>query len=335
MASLRGDPGDDPGGGRFSPRTMYQAASMYYLQDATQAEVAHALGTSRATVSRLLSEARRRGMVRIEVIRPLEEDDPAAAELLASRLGIRAVHLGPARHVGAVGTLLSTALSGALERVGLGPGDVLLVSSGRTVYEAARGDLPRLPGILVAPMVGGQEEPDAWYQTNEITRQVADKVGGHPVFLHAPALPGPDLRDRLLEDDATRRVFDLWSHARCAIVGVGAPPRVRSSLAKFVPRDPALLERAVGDVCNNYYGPDGEPVSFPGSERLIAIRAAALRALPTSIAIAAGRAKVPSIIGAARAGFFTELVTDPPTAAAILNALDDAGGVTARASEGA
>lgn len=324
QSSPREDAADEHGLGRFPLRAMYRAATMYYLEQATQAEVAKALGTSRATVSRLLSEARRRGMVRIQVIPPVEEDDLAAAGLLASKLGIRAVHLGPARHVGPVGTSLNAALSRALDGVGLRPGDVLLVSSGRTVYEAAGGELPRLPDIVVAPMVGGQDEPEAWYQTNEITRQVAAKVGGRPVFLHAPALPGPGLRDRLLKDDATRRVFELWSDARCAIVGVGAPPGGRSSLAQFLPRDPALLRRAVGDVCNNYYGPDGEPVPFPGSERLIATRAATLRALPTSIAVAAGQAKVPSIIGAARAGFFTELVTDPQTAAALLDALADA-----------
>ena len=40
---------------------------MYYTDEATQAEVADHLQTSRATVSRLLEEARRQGIVRIEV----------------------------------------------------------------------------------------------------------------------------------------------------------------------------------------------------------------------------------------------------------------------------
>ena len=54
---------------------------------------------------------------------------------------------------------------------------------GRTVYEVAQTELPRLPGVLVVPTVGGQDEPEARYQTNEITQQVAAKVGGSPVFL--------------------------------------------------------------------------------------------------------------------------------------------------------
>lgn len=80
------------------------------------------------------------------------------------------------------GVALAPVPSTALTQVGL-RGDVLLVAHGRTVYEAAQTELPRLPGVLVVPTVGGQEKPEARYQTNEITQQVAAKVGGSPVFL--------------------------------------------------------------------------------------------------------------------------------------------------------
>ena len=56
----------------FRPSLLYAAAKLYYTDDATQAEVAAQLGTSRATVSRLLAEAKRRGIVRIEVVPPAE-----------------------------------------------------------------------------------------------------------------------------------------------------------------------------------------------------------------------------------------------------------------------
>ena len=72
----------------------------------------------------------------------------------------------------------------------------MLVSSGRTIYEVARFELPRLPGVVVAPTVGGTDQPEAWFQTNEITRLVAERIGGRPTFLFAPALPGPDLLRR-------------------------------------------------------------------------------------------------------------------------------------------
>ena len=59
-------------GSHFPASLLYAAARLYYEDDATQAEVAAQLGTSRATVSRLLAEAKRQGIVRIEVVPPAE-----------------------------------------------------------------------------------------------------------------------------------------------------------------------------------------------------------------------------------------------------------------------
>jgi DNA-binding transcriptional regulator LsrR (DeoR family) len=213
---------------------------------------------------------------------------------------------------------LAPALSSALAGAHLGPGDTLLVSSGRTVYEAAQAHLPNLPGVVVAPMVGGLDEPEAWYQTNEIVRQIAAKLGGTPVFLYAPALPGPELHERLVEDHAIRRVLELWRSARCALVGVGAPPPLRASLPTFVPR--TAVQSAAGDVCTRFYDDDGAPIEYPGIERHLAIPLDVLRDVPVTVAVAAGPEKVRGIIAGARARYFTELVTDIPTASALLAA---------------
>lgn len=303
---------------RFSPELMYSAATMYYLHDATQSEISARLGTSRATVSRLLSEARRSGIVRIEVVRPSSPPPADLAQRVAELLGIRAVHLGAGRTPD-LGVTLGPVLGDVLAGVGLGAGDVLLVSSGRSTFEVSRGDLPALPGVRVAPTVGGVDQPDAWYQTNEITRQVAAKVGGTPVFLFAPALPGPGLFEELLDDPGTRRVLDAWEEARCAVVGIGAPPRLRTSLPSFVDVDDPAIVRSVGDICTRFYDESGAAVPFAGFERLVATPLERLRALETCIAVAVGAEKVPSILAGARAGYLTDLVTDVDTAAALLD----------------
>jgi DNA-binding transcriptional regulator LsrR (DeoR family) len=307
-------------GTRFPPELMHAAAFLYYTEESTQAEIADRLGTSRSTVSRLLSEARRLGIVRIEVVAPVDTDDETLAARTAEALGLNAVYVTRVAHHALIGVTLAAKLAVALEKVGLRPGDILLVSSGRTVYEAAQAELPRIPGVLVTPMLGGQNEAEAWYQTNEITRQVAEKVGGRPVFLYAPALPAPPLFERLVEDPDTRRVLELWGEGRCAIVGVGGPPLTRHSLPGFLPHDGITLRDAVGDVGSRFYDRAGRPVTFPGESRLIAMTLEAIRRVPTTIALAVGQEKVPGIMAAARSHYFTDLVTDSPTAAALLAA---------------
>jgi DNA-binding transcriptional regulator LsrR (DeoR family) len=319
-----------PGGNghsHFSPSLLYAAAKMYYTDEATQAEVAEHLQTSRATISRLLYEARRRGIVRIEVV---PTDNEAARDLgsrVAAVLGLAAVYISePPRALGrsetiedVMGGTLAAAVSRALLALGLDVGDVMLVSSGRTIYEIARFELPKLPGVVVAPTVGGTDQPEAWYQTNEITRLVAERIGGRPAFLYAPALPGDELFQTLQTDPAIQRVLNLWPHARCVLTGVGAPPLVRTDAPQFVnvTTSPDLIE-AVGDVCSRFFNRAGQPVAFAGSERLIAVDLETLKSIPTVIAVAAGTNKVAPIIAAARAKFFSQLVTDARTAENIL-----------------
>ncbi len=310
-------------GARFSSQLMHAAASLYYLQDATQAEIADRLGTSRPTVSRLLAEARRIGMVKIEVSPLVDLDEDELARRAAEALGVHQVHLcAPVRGV-SLGASLAPGLGRALEQVGLCAGDVLLVASGRTVYEAATAELPRLPGVLIVPTVGGQDEPEPWYQINEITRQFAVRVGGRPMFLYAPALPGPDLHATLLADPTSGQVFSMWEQARCAVLGIGAPPLMRQSISRFIPTDAVALREAVGDVCLRFFDAAGTPVPFPGSERLIATPLELLSSLPVTIALAVGQDKVAGIVAACAAGYVNELVTDVPTASAALAAVKD------------
>ena len=306
--------------GRFSRELMHVAASLYYLQDATQAEIADRLGTSRATVSRLLSEARRQGLVRIDVPPLVDRDNSALAGQVADALGLRHVELAESTAGPLLGPALAAPLGAILRSVGLVAGDVLLVANGRTIYETAQADLPGLPGVLIVPTVGGQDEPEPWFQINEITRQIAAKIGGRPTFLYAPALPSPELHASLLEDASTVQVTSLWKQARCAILGIGAPPLQRHSISRFIPVDAVALRRAVGDVCLQFFDQDGDPVDFPGSERLIATPFDVLSRIPVGIALAVGPEKVIAII-AARAGYVNALVTDVATASAVVEAV--------------
>jgi DNA-binding transcriptional regulator LsrR (DeoR family) len=318
-----------PGGNghtHFPPSLLYAAAKMYYTDEATQAEVAEHLQTSRATISRLLHEARRQGIVRIEVI---PADNEAAHDLgsrVASVLGLTAVYIyDPLPTTGrgeavedVMGGPLAAAVGRALLAVGLDIGDVMLVSSGRTIFEIARFELPRLPGVIVAPTVGGTDQPEAWFQTNEITRLIAERIGGRPAFLFAPALPGAELFQTLQTDPGIHRVLNLWPHARCVLTGVGAPPLLRSEAPQFVDMSSPELIEAVGDVCSRFFDRAGQPVQFPGSERLIAVDLETLKSIPTVVAVAAGANKVAPIIAAARVKLFSQLVTDPRTAEEIL-----------------
>jgi DNA-binding transcriptional regulator LsrR (DeoR family) len=305
---------------RFPPELLYRAARLYYLEDATQAQVAEALGTSRPTVSRLLAEARATGIVRIEVREPDPVDTRPLADQLAHALGLTRAWVAPGATGTSLGRALAPAVSDALRLADLRSGDAVLVSSGATVNAISQQELPPVPGLLLAPTVGGRDEPEEHYQTNEITRRVAVKMQGTAVLLYAPLMPGPGLHQQLMQDESIRRVTTLWRSARAALLGIGAPPSTRTSLPSVLGKDAERLAEAVGDICSRPFDGSGAPVPFPGSERLVAMELADLREIPHAIGLAVGAAKIDGITVAARTGYINELVTDVATAQLLLAA---------------
>ena len=315
------DPISDRAEVRYPLNALFQAARMYYVDGDNQAQIATAMKISRPFVSRLLAEARRVGVVRIEVVNPEQHSMDDLAATLRDALGLARVYLAPGDQSARIRGGLALQVNAALADMSLGPGDVLLVSSGRTVYELSQGPLPRLPGVVIAPTVGGQTEPEPWHQSNELARTIAERSGGVPAFLFAQALPSPEMYESLQRDPSFQRVQRLWDAAKGALVAIGSPPASRQSISRFIPTDDDSLLRSVGDVCLNFFDTDGAIIQFPGSERMVNTSVDVLRGIPFTVGVAVGAEKVPSISSGAKAGFFRRLITDTATATAVLEHL--------------
>ncbi|MBE1514882.1 sugar-binding transcriptional regulator [Nesterenkonia halotolerans] len=296
---------------------LYRAAQLYYEQGATQAEVAEQLKISRPSASRMLAEARSQGIVEIRVHRPASTGMDELGERLKAKLGLDAVHLAPGDQSQRVGLGLGPVTRAALAGANLRAGDVLLLASGETTYALAQQRLGNFSEVVVAPTGGGQAEPDPWHQTNEVVRAFAATSGSYPHYLFAPSLPSEALLSALQDDPGYRQVVADWNSAKAALVGIGATPHSRNSIAQSVPRHHPNLAKSIGDVCLAFYDAQGDEVTFPGSERMVRVPGQTLRAVPTRIAAAVGAHKAASIIAAANASWFNILVTDESTARAV------------------
>ncbi|MBD8586021.1 MarR family transcriptional regulator [Frigoribacterium sp. CFBP 8766] len=323
-------PPDAPGRAavRFPLDVVYQAARMYYLEDATQVEIAQRLDVSRPTVSRLIAEARRLGLVHISVTDPFVDENAGLADALRDALGLKAVYLAPVTHASTLGSDLAIPVAAAIADMQLGAGDTLLMSLGRTVHDLVFSrSLPPLSGVTIVPAVGGQAEPQPWFQTNEITRMAAEVSGARSRFLFTQSFPSAGMRAGLEADPTFLQVTNSWKTAKGALLGIGAPTATRENLSTGLPEDKHLFDEAAGDVCLNFFRADGSAVDFPGSERMVRVSRENLANLPHAVGVAVGEDKVLSITGAIRASLINHLVTDPATAKALL--LGPEGGLSA------
>lgn len=305
--------------------SLMTAAVMYYEQSASQQEIAIRLGVSRPTVSRLLQRARDEGIVRIEVVAP--HVDRQAVENLRERLGLRALHVAPGRSDEAdPGPLLAGPFGAALDATGLSSGDVVVASWGRAVYSVSRVIRRTLPGVLVAPAMGGNASDRPWFQPNEIVRTLSRSLGARPVYLNAPALVSAPLAEPLRDEPGIREVVQLWDQAKVALIGVGAWPKPDPSYAAAgFPVDDPSLAAAVGDVAGWSFTLDGTIVAMRDERVLFGVTPEQLRAVPNVICFAGSAAKAHAAIGAARSGLVNVLVTDATTARAMHAILDAEG----------
>jgi DNA-binding transcriptional regulator LsrR (DeoR family) len=296
---------------------LHTVAKMHYVSDMPQVEIARRLDLSTATVSRLIKRAREEGIVRIEV-RELAAEDAIASEL-AGRLGLQQAIVVDSTHDGGGIAALAAPVHALLQTLGLGADSVMAIGWGRTVWEVVRSGMPRLPGVTLVPCSGGLDELAQHYQVNEFLRVTAEQTGGVPRFIHAPYLPADRLREFIVSDKATARNLELWDRIDVALVGIGPPYAAEPAVGgpTSAPRDPGLAT-AAGDVLRHYYDAEGQPLTWAGESRLLAVTPDQLRRTPIVIGAAASRAKATSILGAARARLINVLVTDLRAAEAVL-----------------
>lgn len=300
-------------------RLLHQAASAYYEHGLRQAEVAAQIGVSRPFVSKLLAEARRIGLVRIEVLDPFAADTRSQETELQELLGIDRVRIAPGDQTFRGYADLGPLLGSELASLGLRRGDVVMLATGRTLSDLSSSPaLPQLPGVRIVPIVGGQAEPDRAYQSNEIVRDLAGTVGGVPQFVFAPAVPSAALYASLQDDPFYRDMTELWSRARASLVSVGGPVSARESIPSMLPVTGHELDEAIGDVGMHFFDRDGKLLEFPGSDRVVHTPFDQLCRTPLSVAVAVGAWKAQAITVAARMGLFRSLLTDTVTAEALL-----------------
>jgi DNA-binding transcriptional regulator LsrR (DeoR family) len=292
------------------------AAHLYYVEDRSQEEVAKQLGVSRSTVSRLLAEARRSGVVRIEVTAQPPVDGFESE--LAGQLGFERVYVAQgAAKPDDPGAVLASAVGQALLDSELRAGDALLVSWGRATWSISQADLPKIPGVVVVPALGGLNDEQPWVQTNEIARRIAARLEGSVLLLHAPAVPSVELRDSLLTDESIRAALTRWDDAAAALVGIGAWSQAQPVPPSLLSMDMTTLRGSAGDVAGRLFDANGAPIPYPTEARLLGISREQLARVRWRIGVAVGTQKVEAIVAAARSRLVNVLVTDVITASAL------------------
>lgn len=210
---------------------LVDVARMYYEQDRTQSEIADQYGISRPMVSKLLKEARDKGIVTIRISAPQEESGGALSlmELVGRCFGIYdgvAVPDGPNDQTTneAVAEAAISYLSG-LGGTGLGIGWGHII--GDVVKHMEQRETLVPIGTFVCPLIGNGGVGLKNYHSNELVRSIAEHSGAQPRFIYSPACVLSEQELKLTRElDSYHEIYHVWEKLDVALVNIGNFPSV-------------------------------------------------------------------------------------------------------------
>ncbi|MBN1642194.1 MAG: sugar-binding transcriptional regulator [Anaerolineae bacterium] len=305
---------------------LLKIAKAYYEDGLTQAQVGKRLGISRVKVSRLLQQARDKGIVQITVVAP----EPTTSRLergLELAYGLdEAIVVAPSRPdsqtvIRELGAAAAQALVRCL------PGCRVLGLTWGTTLLSVVDALPvqHWPELRVCQLLGGLGQPEAEVYGADLARRTAEALGARLRLLPAPGIVSSRLvRDGLLSDPQIADTLALGASADVGLVGIGqpGPSSVVVQSGILTAHDLRLLQEqgAVGDIALRFFDAQGQPVEHEINERIIGPTLEQIRGIPRTIGVAGGPSKRDVIRAALCGGLLDVLVTDEATAAVLLSA---------------
>jgi DNA-binding transcriptional regulator LsrR (DeoR family) len=300
-----------------------RAGWLYYVGGLTQDQIATEIGVSRQRAQRLVSRAMAEGLIHVRLNHPIGACLDLESELIA-RFDMTRCRVAPGLGAGADAVRsIAPAAAAELERfLRMTTPSVIALGTGRALRGMVDAVTPmdaeqhRLVSLI------GNIAPDGSASFFDVVMRIADKVRAPHYPMPVPVIsPTPEENAAFHALGPVQKVVNLARAADVIFVGVGQMSNDAPLLADgFVTRselDEMQGAGAVGEVAGWVYDSKGRYLDVGTNTRTGGVRVAPGLDRP-SIGIAAGASKVPAISGALKSRIINGLITDEPTARALL-----------------
>ena len=313
-------------------RLIYKVCSLYYEDDMRQQEVSDYLGISRATVSRMLQKGKESGIVRVEVINPVQFSYNKLEKALERKYGLKEVIVVESSAL----DTKTESVSRMYERAALylsqffKDGDWIGVTMGHTLHNIVKTNraFEKDKKLMFVPIVGGigQSTIDKVdVQSNRIAQEFSGKFGGtYTQFLSPAVFSEQKAMEYFLKEKSISYIFDDFQKLDTLIMGIGIPQRVESTLVRAGYITGENLEKfardgMAGDIALHFFDEDGATEKFRAfNDRVAGMPLEMMKKVRNRIGIAGGENRAEAIRGAIKGGFINMLITNIDAAEKLL-----------------
>lgn len=299
-------------------------ARLYHEEKLNLREIGEVFDLSPSSVSRLLKKAEELKIVEV-VIRYPFLTVPTLGKQLQRHLGLREAYVLPDFRgsydelIERVGRLSARVLEDHLE-----DGMTLGISLGQTVACTARNFfMARRIHCQVVRLHGAND--DEMMENANLAQIFAAQMGNVFKIIPSPFFfKNRNARELIVQEPPVREGIRIAESSDIALIGIGSmnysvSTLIRNRLISSDELEQLVSAGAVGEICGKYYDSMGETLDVEFNQRSVSIDLDKLREIDTVIGVAAGSAKVQSILGAARGRLIDILVTDANTANQLLS----------------
>lgn len=310
--------------------TYANIATMYYMGEMSQDDIAALYHISRYKVSRILKKCRTLKIVEFRINNQptyYKKLEAQIKELLALR-NVTIVLPGSTLEESKanVGKAAARYLIDHLENdmtVGFDWGTTMqtLVREFSTDRKYENCLFLQISGNIASPVIVHKGYMDG----HDIVKALSEKANAKWSVFSAPYIVKSKMvKNILLEEPEIKKHIDSFSDLDMVFFGLGTstPERYTSFYSSYLTREECremLKNSPCGEVFSTQLTMDGQIVENLLQGRVMTIDLETLRRVPCSIALAAGADKAISLISGARGGYFNSIIIDEIAALTILN----------------
>lgn len=294
----------------------------HFKEGLTQQEIAERVGMSRATVNKIISEARADGLVRITI----DSDIAPCLELesgLVERFGLyeAVVVPAPTRPVDAY-VVVGHAVGDFISRR-LGRGQMLGMGWGGTMFNAAQALEPRRKsGNIVVSLSGGLPKSTIInpYDNASMFARILD---AECYYLAAPLMvESRAVKEAMLASPSVASVIEIARRIdMAALTVVDLSPNAKimeHGVLTEELRQSLLAAGAVGAICEHYIDRNGDLVDHPINERTISVPLDVVAKAPVRVLAGGGAYKADILRAVLERRLCNVMITEEDAARALL-----------------
>jgi len=307
---------------QYEEHLLIKVTEYYYINDLTQQQIANKMNISRVKVSRMLSKAKRMGLVEIRIKYPTNRNIQIEKKFedifnLKGALIISSDYKSKYQILNEVARFAAQYLTENIKNC-----DVLGISWGKTLKIIASYLEYCGKKIEIVQMLGNTSPNDI--SGDEIVRKFSKAFISRYYLLPAPAIVDNErIKNMLMSDSKIIEIFKKLNSITFAIISIGNLSKESTFVSSGYLNDNDLKilaeSKAVGNFCGIFFDKYGNICNTIVNKRVIGIEFERVKKIPNVVAVSSGPKKAQAILGALRTGGIDILITDESTALEVIS----------------